>query len=342
MVGSWARLPELPRRPRALIEGGVYHVYNRFARGEDVFADPEEAIGFVELLRAVKQRDEFVVFAWCVMSNHYHFAVRSSAVPLPRTMQFLQGRFSRDFNRRWGRTGPLWQSRYKAKLIEEPGYLPRVIQYIHLNPVKAGLAEDPSKYTFSGHRELIGKISKPLCDVDESLLCFGQTKKTARRSYLSSVRRAMEDGGSAEEIVEMPWWTRDKELELDDSRVHIDVLGRTTGLERPRLEARDFVAMASGLLDIEIEQLSSRRQDAETARLRRVVASLGVERWGQRAGALAKVLNKHSVVVSRWVSQGRQLREDDEVFSTTVETLDTALSELAIRKKMKPESNPIR
>ena len=120
------------------------------------------------------------------------------------------------------------------------------------------------------------------------------------------------------------------------------MLGRTTGLERPRLEARDFVAMVSSLLDIEIEQLSSRRQDAETARLRRVVASLGVERWGQRAGALAKLLNKHSVVVSRWVSQGRQLREDDEDFSTTVETLDTALSELAIRKKMKSESNPIR
>ena len=94
-----------------LIEGALYHVYNKFARGEGVFGDPEEAIGFVELLREVKRRDEFVVLAWCVMSNHYHIALRSSAVPLPRTMQFLQRRFSRDFNRRWGRTGPLWQSR---------------------------------------------------------------------------------------------------------------------------------------------------------------------------------------------------------------------------------------
>ncbi len=53
----------MPRRPRVLIEGAVYHVYNRFARGEDVFGDPEEAIEFIELLRSVKQRDQFVVFA---------------------------------------------------------------------------------------------------------------------------------------------------------------------------------------------------------------------------------------------------------------------------------------
>ncbi len=186
----------MPRRPRVLIEGAVYHVYNRFARGEDVFGDPEEAIEFIELLRSVKQRDQFVVFAWCVMSNHYHIAIRSSAVPLPRTMQFLQGRFSRDFNRRWGRTGPLWQSRYKAKVIDEPGYLPRVIQYIHLNPV--------------------------------------------------------------------------------------------------------------------------------------------------RAGELAGVLRKHTVVVSRWVRQGRQLRDDDEEFSVTIETIDKAFSELATRQNKYSGRNKIK
>lgn len=61
----------MPRRRRVLIEGGLYHVYNRFARGEGVFADPEEAIEFVEFIREVKKRDGLTVFAWALLSNHY-------------------------------------------------------------------------------------------------------------------------------------------------------------------------------------------------------------------------------------------------------------------------------
>ncbi len=57
------------RRPRILIEGGLYHVYNLFTRGESVFSDPEEVIAFVELLRDVKQRDGMTILAWVVLWN---------------------------------------------------------------------------------------------------------------------------------------------------------------------------------------------------------------------------------------------------------------------------------
>jgi REP element-mobilizing transposase RayT len=53
-----------------MVEGGLYHVYNRFARGEDVFADPEEAVEFSELLRELKRRDDLQVLGWCLLSNH--------------------------------------------------------------------------------------------------------------------------------------------------------------------------------------------------------------------------------------------------------------------------------
>ena len=110
----------MPRAPRILIEGGLYHVYNRFARGEEVFADPEEAITFLDLLRELKQRDDLQVLAWCLLSNHFHLAARTSAVPLSRTMRTLQGGFAKAFNRRWRRSGPLWQSRYQTRLVDHP------------------------------------------------------------------------------------------------------------------------------------------------------------------------------------------------------------------------------
>ena len=61
----------MPRRLRVEIEGGVYHVSNRVSSGEHVFADPDEADRFVELVRSVKARDGWTVFAWCLMSDHY-------------------------------------------------------------------------------------------------------------------------------------------------------------------------------------------------------------------------------------------------------------------------------
>ena len=73
-----------PRGLRVFIEGGVSHVYNRFASGESVFADPEEALEFIELLRFVKQRDGWTIFAWVLMSNHSPARRRQTATRLQR------------------------------------------------------------------------------------------------------------------------------------------------------------------------------------------------------------------------------------------------------------------
>ena len=159
----------MPRRPRVFVEGGLYHVYNRFVSGEGVFSDPEEAKAFVDLFRWVKRRDGWTVLAWCLMSNHYHFAIRSRAVPISHGLHCLQGRFSQRYNRNKGRTGALWQSRYQAKLINEGTYLGRVILYIHLNPVVAGFVSDPADHKWSGHRELAKRSRNPLIDFDDVL-----------------------------------------------------------------------------------------------------------------------------------------------------------------------------
>jgi len=321
----------VPRRRRILIEGGLYHVYNRFARGESVFADPEEAIAFVELLRDVKQRDALTILAWAVLSNHFHLAVRTSAIPLSRTMKHLQGTYSRTFNRRWRRSGPSWQSRYQARLVEDQQYLDQVIIYIHLNPVRAGLVDDSANYQLCGHRELLGKVRSPLADVDDALICFGDTVRRARQAYRQRIRAALGDDADSDSSVGgfrlMDMYDRDLE---GRGGAFVDEQGRSTGLERPRLEAAEFLTLACESLETEMEFLASTRRDRTRAQLRVLVATVGIERWGQRSGALAPLLRKHPDAVSRWVREGAQRRSTDREFSNAMDDLDVRLSREAI------------
>jgi putative transposase len=155
----------MPRRPRVFVEGGIYHVYNPFARGSELFSEPEEANAFLEILRKARDRDGLRIYAWTLMSNHHHMAVRAGPVSLSRTMGYVQARFGQGYNRRHSSSGPRWQSRYKAKLLESPEYFDRLIAYIHLNPVVAGLVDDPTNHAFCGHRELLGRARDPLTDV---------------------------------------------------------------------------------------------------------------------------------------------------------------------------------
>ena len=108
------------------------------------------------------------------------------------------------------------------------------------------------------------------------------------------------------------------------------MLGRSTGLERPALDAVRFFEAVSSILGVEPERLESSRRDRKTAALRRLITVVGVERWGQRAGQLAALLNKHPVAVSRWVSEGARQRQEDAAFGREIDSLDELLSVWAI------------
>ena len=147
----------MARKPRLFVPEATYHVYCRVARGEFVFDEPCEADGFVETVREVGGLHRWKVLAWCLMGNHNHLVVKTSSIPLWRTMQRLQSNVARKFNRRRKYLGRLWQSRYRARLIDSQDYFRQVVSYVHLNPVAAAIVDDPADYANSGHREIIGR-----------------------------------------------------------------------------------------------------------------------------------------------------------------------------------------
>ena len=318
----------MPRRPRVFVEGGIYHVYNRFARGAELFAEPEEAIEFIEILRKARDRDGLKIYAWTLMSNHFHLAVRTGPVPLSRTMGYVQARFGQGYNRRHSSSGPRWQSRYKARMVEDPRYFDRLIAYVHLNPVVAGLVDDPAEHVFSGHRELLGKIKQPLIDVEGVLAVFGDTVRAARRAYVSSMKGARQEEWRGESPGRLPWWGHevDRPVEPVAPSAWVDELGRSTGLERPRMDAVGFLSRSCQFLGATAATIAGPGKGREVSRQRYLIAALGIERWGMTAKSLAGVVGRLPEAVSRWASRGAELRQESKDFREAYERLDQHLA----------------
>jgi hypothetical protein len=213
-------------------------------------------------------------------------------------------------------------------MVEDSGYLARLIAYIHLNPVIAKVAEDPAMYRNSGHRELLGKVNGPLIHVDEVLAEYGDSLRSARRAYVRSLRAERESEWIGDEPGRLPWWKRerDRPLEPTSPETWVDEQGRSTGLERAPLSAEDYLRRACLALGVEPARVGGAGQDREVSRIRYLVAALGVERWGVRAKALGDLFGRRPEVVTRWVARGAERRQRDGKFLADYTELDKVLA----------------
>ncbi len=146
----------MPCAPRVDYPGAWHHVMNRAARREALFGDDEHAGAFLAALAAAAERFEFEIHGYALMPNHYHLLVRSVRGNLSRAMKDVGGRFTQDVNRmrRWD--GPVFRGRFHSRLIEDDDYLLTVAAYIHLNPIRAGLARRLDQHCWTSHRSYIG------------------------------------------------------------------------------------------------------------------------------------------------------------------------------------------
>jgi REP element-mobilizing transposase RayT len=323
------------------IEGGIYHVYNRLVRGERLFEDEEVAGSFLSLVRRVRDRDDLTIFGWCVMPNHYHLAVRAGPVRLSRSFGTVQSVFGRSYNSLRGSSGPRWQSRYQAKLVEDARYLRQLILYIHLNPVSAGVVKDPRDYRLSGHRELLGETIDPLGAVDDVLGMFGSSLEESRRSYLDALAAAAAVDWVCEFPGRLPWWRRepDRPIEAPGPTAWIDERGVTTGRQRPNVSAGRFLAAACRLLGLPIGCLAGSGRRHEICRMRWLVAGLAIERWGVSAKELAAELGRWPDVVGRWARRAGHLRLADREFRQAYEDLDDQLAQMFASSEILPAGN---
>jgi REP element-mobilizing transposase RayT len=121
----------------------------RGVNGGAIFIEDRDREEFLVDLKRVEDETGAEIIAYCLMGNHFHLAVKVGAIPLGTVMQRVLTGYPLRFNARHQRTGHLFQARYKAILCLDEAYLYRLIRYIHLNPVRAGLVAAPEDWRWS-------------------------------------------------------------------------------------------------------------------------------------------------------------------------------------------------
>jgi putative transposase len=166
--------------------GAVYHLTARGNEKKRIFLDDQDRKTFLKVIGQVKSRFHWLFHSYVLMGNHYHLLVETPEANLSRGMRQLNGVYTREFNKRHGRTGHLFQGRFSSILIDKDDYLLEVCRYIALNPVRANMAGKAEEWGWGSYRALIGMDKAPTwLETDWILGQFGGE----RRDAIAALRR---------------------------------------------------------------------------------------------------------------------------------------------------------
>ncbi len=151
----------MARSMRIEFPGAVYHVTSRGDRREAIYDDDQDAQRFMAVLGQATDRFGARLLAYCLMTNHYHLVLVTPTGGLSLHMRHINGVYAQSYNQRHGLTGHLFQSRYKAILVDRDAYLMTLCRYVELNPVRAGLAAAASNWAWSSYAAHVGAADAP-------------------------------------------------------------------------------------------------------------------------------------------------------------------------------------
>ncbi len=180
------------RPPRDANAGDFFHVCTRGNSRCDIYADAEDRRLFLTLLDRIRVMHNWQVYAWCLMTTHYHVVLATPDGGLSAGMCRLNGRFAYWSNKRNGREDHLFGKRFFSKKIESDEHLLEAIRYVLLNPVRAGLCDDPAGWPWSSYRASAGlETAPPLLAFGELLGLFAVHPARAVRSLRNYIGEAM-------------------------------------------------------------------------------------------------------------------------------------------------------
>jgi len=179
----------MARLPRLTLPGQPHHVIQRGNNRQPVFVDRQDREMLLALLGEHAARLQVALHAYVLMDNHFHLlATPATETGMPQWMQSVGRRYVRYFNDRHGRSGTLWEGRYRSTLIQTDRYFLACMAYIDLNPVRAGWVADARDYAWSSYGHYAGLRTDPLITPHPLYWSLGNTPFAREAAYAELVR----------------------------------------------------------------------------------------------------------------------------------------------------------
>ncbi|MEO8142961.1 MAG: transposase [Betaproteobacteria bacterium] len=174
----------MPRQARLVVPGVALHVIQRGNNRQTCFRSDSDFLLYLLHLRVLASKHDCAIHAYCLMKNHVHLLVTPSAEhALALLMRDLGQRYVQYFNRTYGRTGTLWEGRYRSCITESANYVLACYRYIELNPVRAGLADAPDRYLWSSYRANSGSGEDRLLTEHPEYVGLGSDLASRQNAY---------------------------------------------------------------------------------------------------------------------------------------------------------------
>ncbi len=143
----------MPRKPRVSLAGVAEHIIQRGNNRQATFACEDDMKAYLTWLKQYSKKYKVAIHAWVLMTNHVHILCSpASSTGISQMMQSLGRMYVMYFNKAYKRTGTLWEGRYRSCLVQNEDYLLALYRYIELNPVRAGMVQEPSEYSWSSYQ----------------------------------------------------------------------------------------------------------------------------------------------------------------------------------------------
>jgi len=144
----------MARQKRIALENTYYHIINRGVNNEKIFLDSEDRIYFLNLIKKGFDKNLAELITYSLMVTHYHLCAFFNLANISKALHYIEFRYAQYFNKKYNRKGHLFENRFVSIIVQKGEYFDRVIDYIHLNPIKSGMCKDIFDYRWSGLREI--------------------------------------------------------------------------------------------------------------------------------------------------------------------------------------------